>query len=180
MARELAQSCPTDWQRAQTPDGGITLCTPAGFHPDAGDPVAPTAQARWARGAPGNPDFAMLRVEQLDSAAVVQEWGSTTARLTPLDRAADPQRADAVASELLSADSVQVGDNLVLVETARVSGGAMGMRRQPYLRARWQTAPNSWIFVTGLATDTSVLRVLSAMVRTVRVGPGRPDRRATR
>lgn len=177
VARDTARACPSGWRSAQAADGAIALCTPPEFqlHPDG-----PTRTARWRRGQPGDVNFAMLSAALLDSADVIREWGTTDAGIWPLESVADSTKPDAVESERLSVDSVSIDEHPVVLETALLSGGAAGMRRQPYLRARWQVAPNRWVLVGGLSADTADLTMLRAIVRTLHIATSRATRRATR
>ena len=161
------------WQPARVADSGVALCLPPRFR--AVDPAR-----RWARGEPGDSDFASLSVAVLDSAEAVSEWGAPP-RPGTLRDPVDTTRLHAVRAESVTVGLMPVDGKNIEVETARISGG-IGMHRQPYLRAVWRLPSGRWALTQGFATNPRDLELLRSMLGTVRlsVPTHRPARLSSR
>lgn len=150
----------------QTPDGAVAICLAPGFTP-RGD------STRWARGQVGDSAYAWLSVRVLDSATAAEEWG-TPPRPTTFRAPMDSMRTDAVRAESVVVRSARVDGTLIEVETARVSGGVAGLRRQPAIRAAWRVAGGRWVLAQGVSDQVTGLAALQAMLQTVHVTRSAP------
>ena len=152
------------WSSATTPDSSAVFCIAPGdrtVRPAVGG-------ARWVHGAPNHPHYAYFTIAVLDSAAAALEWG-TPPQPKPLGGRRVSQLADAVVAESIVTRREQIDGRYVDVETALISGGAVGFRRRPALRAVWPISEGRWVLAEGLASAQPDLEIQRAMLRTLRV-----------
>jgi len=135
------------WRPVATPDSAAAFCLAPGYAPVPGSLGVGIG---WARGAPGDSDYAFLSVDVLDSAAAALKWG-TPPRPKPFG----------------------------VPRAAFISGGPVGFRRQPALRAVWPVAGGRWVLVQGFASTPDELamhpilvRLASAALTSARPGAG--------
>jgi hypothetical protein len=91
-------------------------------------------------------------------------WPPTLRLLEPCDQLPDCVTADSVV-----AHHDTVAGQLVQVETALMSGGALGLERHPHLVAWWETADRRRVHVTGLANAPGTLDTLRAALGTLQL-----------
>ena len=166
-ARALA--CPSGaWRPVATPDSAAAFCLAPGYAPVPG---SLGVGMRWARGAPGDSGYAFLSVDVLDSAAAALEWG-TPPRPKPFGVPRDSTALHALAAESVTVHRERIDRWDVEVETAFISGGQVGFRRQPALRAVWPVAGGRWVLVQGFASTPDELAMHLAMLHTLHVTGG--------
>jgi len=144
-----------------TTDSTAALCLLPGFT-KRGD-----SGGLWARGAVADADYAWVRVAVLDPATGTELWGTRPS--PPSFRRPDPPdviHALRVDSVVVHRETIE--DRLVEIETALVSGGFDGARRQPALQAIWWTQ-RAWVVVQARAASPTTIDSLRAMARTVHV-----------
>lgn len=155
--------CPRAWVPAWSADSIVALCLPPDFRRDR------ERSARWQRewrpGAPVRDDISVA----VDSVAawargdVSDHWPPTLVRGPCV-------YADCVTSDSLVTHTDTVGGAPVRVETARLTGGAVGMRRVPMLAAGWALGARR-VRVGALAERPATLDTLRMALRTLRVAP---------
>ena len=163
VARSPACEAPLGVVAVMT-DSVAAICLLPGFS-KVGD-----SGGMWARGTVSDSGYAWLHLAVLDSARAAEEWG-----VPPVPRSFrqpdPPDFIHAVRTESVAVHAERIQGRLVEVETALVSGGVQGARRQPSLRAAWPIDGGRWMLVQSQATVPATLDSMRVMVRTVRVGP---------
>ena len=147
------------WQRVRSPDRALSLCVPPGF-------ALASSGHHWARGTPGKDDYLWLSATVLDSTAAVNEWGSPP--MPPSMRApVDSSLPDFVRADSVDVHQDTVDGHVIAVETALLTGGAVGFYRAPTVRAVWGLPRGRWGLVEGFAARPVQLDTLRAIIRTV-------------
>jgi hypothetical protein len=170
--RPVTVSCRAPAEARLSADSSFGLCLPAGFerlHPDA----SPGADA-WRRGTPEASGYAWLTVQVLDSAAAAGEWGVPPTPPSFRDRSA-PGMVDATSAESVGVHRTMVGGRAVDIESALLTGGVSGVRRQLALRAVWAEGDGRWVIVQGRGNSAAAVDSLRADVGSlvVRAVPSR-------
>ena len=157
------------WHAVRSPRDAVALCVPPDYVRVKGAPF-------WTRVATG----------QYVGPRTVAPYAGDDFLYVTLMRADDVLRADApwppsllrdraiLCADCLTAESFTVhwdtlrSGRVIRVETARVSGGYVGVHDKPALLATWPLPDGSWILVQAQAGDVGELKRLRRAVRTIR------------
>lgn len=163
----LALSCTMPFPtRAIGAQSSFALCLPPEFQrfPSEGN----TERDAWKRGSPSDSTYAWISIHVLDSLEASREFGSPP-RPRMLRDPEPPQVVDGVRADSVVSHSMTIDTRSVDVETALVSGGVSGMRRQPQFRAALPLGHSHWIIITGQAESAAHLDTLRESLASLRI-----------
>ena len=153
--------CATGWHAGWSAASAAALCLPPEF-------VRPRDRpATWRRESDGILlGLITIHIDSLakwDRGEVTAHWPATLPPSGPC------VYADCVTTDSLVGHIDNVGGRLVRVETGRLTGGAVGMRRQPALVAGWDVAAARRVYVSVLADEPATLDTLRTALHTLRL-----------
>lgn len=161
---EQSAKCDAGWSQVATPDSAVTFCLPPGFQRVKNGRM-------WTRAAQGTtPPYVVndwILVAAIPEQTVALDDGPWPPSLL---RDTTKQCADCLDVRGYSIRWDSVGTRTVRVELAYGTGGFVGVRDKPMLKAAWRAATGDWILVQAEAARFATLDVFRSVVRSTRAG----------